>query len=76
MDAINIKVETMNINELAQLFRSVGISTSEAKLGDAIEQGLYPFAICIHQKGRQFEIYKRQVLEYLSSRAMPAEDLS
>jgi hypothetical protein len=70
MNIENLVVETLNLHELAQLFRNVGISTSETKLADGIEQGKYPFAICIQQKGRQFEIYKRLVIDWLTERGV------
>jgi len=62
------QIETMTLNELCALLRSYGLSTSEAKLGDGIEQGKYPFGICIHQTKRQFEIYRRLVDEWISER--------
>lgn len=74
-DTENIRVETMTLEQTAQLFRSVGVSTTAAKLADGIEQGVYPFAICIQGKGkmRQYEIYKRLVLDYLRARAAVQE---
>ena len=72
IDIHTIQVETMTLRELTNLFRSLGIATSDAKLADGIEQGAYPFAVCIRQKDRQFEIYKRKVYEWISERATPA----
>ena len=79
MDIINIddiRVETMTLNELTALFRRIGIATSETKLADGIEQGRYPFGICIRSSKsgeRQFEIYKRQVIEYITARSRMKE---
>ena len=66
-----LHVETLTLNELTAMFRRVGIATSETKLGDGIEQGQYPFGICIKSsKGsRQFEIYARLVYQWLEERA-------
>ena len=58
---------TLNIREATIKFRLAGIPTSETKLGAGIEQGLYPFAICIHTgKGRRFEIYTKMLDKYLA----------
>jgi hypothetical protein len=66
----DFRVPTLTLNELAALFRRVGISTTEVKLADGIEQGVYPFGVCIRSaKGRNFEIYEQKVLEYLSERS-------
>ena len=68
MDPQKYQVETLTLNELTVLFRSFGIQTSETKLGDGIEQGAYPFGVCIRGQKRQFEIYRRKVEEWLSER--------
>lgn len=58
-----------NIHEAVIKFREAGIPTSETKLGAGIEQGFYPFAICIKtEKGRRFEIYVKMLDKYLSER--------
>ena len=67
---INKTVPTLNICEATRRFREYGISTSEVVLGAGIEQGLYPFGICIKtEKGRRFEIYEKMLDEYLQARA-------
>jgi hypothetical protein len=76
-----IYVPTLNIAEAVCRFRAAGISTTEPTLGAGIEQGLYPFAICIKttkvdkktkvvKHGRRFEIYERLLDEYLAERAI------
>ena len=66
---MNIEIRTLNINELYALMRELGVSTSQTKLGDAIEQGKYPFAICVQQKNRNFEIYEKKLREWIIERA-------
>jgi len=68
----SIYVETMTLNELARRFREAGIMTSGKKLADGIEQGKYPFGICIRTNGRrrQFEIYRKLVEKWLEERAV------
>ena len=51
-------IPTMNINELVERFRGMGIKTSAVKLREGIRQGKYPFAISIEMDNCEFEIYK------------------
>lgn len=70
---VNIRVETMTLNELAAFCRRIGISTSEVTLADGIEQGVLPYGICIKNSktgSRQFVIYKQMVYDYYTQRAM------
>ena len=71
--SIDIRVETMTLNELAAFCRRIGISTSEVTLADGIEQGVLPYGICIKNSktgSRQFCIYTQSVLDYYTQRAM------
>lgn len=80
----DIYVPTLNIREAVILFREAGISTSDSVLGAGIEQGLYPFAICIktvkqdkksgNRESRRFEIYAKLLKEYLAERAVPIKE--
>ena len=70
------QVPTLNIREAVIRFREAGIPTSEEKLGAGLEQGLYPFGICIKtvskasgRDARAFEIYTKLLDEYLAERA-------
>ena len=68
---LEVFVPTLNINEAVARFREAGIQTSETKLGAGIEQGKYPFAICIKIKeNRNYEIYTKLLEDYLSERAV------
>jgi len=62
-------VETLTLEQTAQIFRTAGVSTTAPKIADGIEQGVYPFGVCIQGKARKFEIYKKKVYEYLNERA-------
>lgn len=73
ISSINIRVETMTLNELAAFCRHIGISTSEVTLADGIEQSVFPYGICIKNTKtgtRQFVIYKQMVYDYYTQRAM------
>lgn len=56
---------TMTLVELAAEFRAHGISTSLVTLGDGIEQGVYPFAVCIKGKQRTFQISRYRAAEWI-----------
>jgi hypothetical protein len=68
-------VPTLNIAQAAQRFREAGIATSSETLGTGIEQGLFPFAICIKtelkngEEGRRFFIYETLLDDYLLARS-------
>ena len=69
MDILDHPSTVCNIRDATIKFRESGIPTSETKLGAGIEQGLYPFAICIKtEKGRRFEIYTKLLDKYLKER--------
>lgn len=67
-----LHVETLTIQQTAQIFRDVGIATTEEKIRNGIEQGLFPFGVIVRSdKGNVMsEIYTRQVYEYLKARAV------
>lgn len=71
-----IKIETISLQEVTLLLRSLGMKVSEMTIGSGIDQGKYPFAICIHtdKDGRRFEIYKRLLDEWISDRAVPRKN--
>ncbi len=60
-----MKIETMDLQQLCDRMREFGMKTSKERISDAIEQGLYPFAICIKRdNSRIFEIYTRSFEEW------------
>jgi antitoxin component of RelBE/YafQ-DinJ toxin-antitoxin module len=62
------KIDTMTLIELTQKLRALGMKVSQATLADGIEQGVYPFAICIRRKNRVFEIYTALVDKWIEER--------
>lgn len=66
-------IETMTMDELDRRMREeYGMKTSKERLADAIEQGLYPFAICIKRpenNKRLFEIYTKKFEEWANDLA-------
>lgn len=67
------RIETMTLNELAESMRKLGLTVSNEALGCAIEEGLYPFAICYRSRGenthRHFEIYRKLFDQWVTERA-------
>ena len=65
---MTLEIRTLTTTELYTLLREFGISTSPTKIGDAIEQGHYPFAHCVNQKQRNFEIYEKPLRKWILDR--------
>lgn len=60
-------IKTMTLEELNRcLHEDYGMKTSKERLADGIEQGVYPFAVCIRsgENKRLFEIYERKFREW------------
>ncbi|MCL2060962.1 MAG: hypothetical protein FWH01_18195 [Oscillospiraceae bacterium] len=59
------------MQQLSMMLRACGMKVSEAVLSSGIEQGVYPFAHCIHTDGggRRFEVFTRLVHEWIDERA-------
>lgn len=67
-------IETMTLQELCDRMQALGVRTSKERLSDGIEQGVYPFAVCIHRKenrsrNRIFEIYTKKFEEWVRDKA-------
>jgi len=54
------KIPTMTLGELTDELRNLWVKTSTQTVSEFIEQGKYPFAICVRGPGgrRVFEIYR------------------
>ena len=68
-----MRIPTMNLCELAERMRSLGIPTSNDKLGAMIEAGCYPFACCVRLKPdgpRVYEIYRKLFDQWAAERAV------
>jgi hypothetical protein len=68
------QIETMTLIELTMLLRAHGVKVSQATLADGIEQGVYPFAVCIKRKTRVFEIYTALVYKWIAERIREPPD--
>ena len=65
-------IETMTINEVVRALRNLGVRTSPDKIAAGIQQGVYPYGVCISMPGkrRYFEIYKSQFDEWVDAHAI------
>lgn len=62
---------TVTINEVAAMFRAVGIKATPVTLTDGIEAGAYPFGRLVKKSPagrRQFEIFRVDVQRFLESK--------
>lgn len=63
-------IETMTLNETVRRLRLLGVSTTETKVGNAIQAGLYPWGICIPgRKHMCYEIYVKLFDKWVAERS-------
>lgn len=64
------KIETLTCNEAAKYLRERGLSICNNTLADGLEQGVYPFGVCINTgRERVFQIYKRLLDLWIAERS-------
>lgn len=62
-------IKTMTLAECMECLRAHGLSISQETLARGLEQGLYPFGVCIlGGKQRVIQIYTRLVDEWIAER--------
>jgi hypothetical protein len=64
------QIRTLNINETIDRLRENGLSIGQKVLSDGIEQGKFPFGVCVRQKKRNFIIFEKKLNEWIAERAM------
>ena len=63
-------VETVTTAEAAEVMRTAGISISAETVRNGIEQGVFPFGVCIQgEKRKVYQVYKVLLLGWLKDRA-------
>ena len=63
-------IETMTLNETVRRLRLLGVSTTETKVANAIQAGLYPWGICIPgRKHMCYEIYVKLFDKWVAERS-------
>lgn len=71
-------VGTMTLYDVCKAFREAGIQTSQQVIADGIASGAYPFGrlVKIGPNGnRRFEIFKKDVYDFLESKAVSWENV-
>ena len=63
-------IETFTIREAAAYLREHGMKISAEALSAGLEQGAYPFGICIRlERSPVYQIFKRLLDEWIAERA-------
>lgn len=65
-----MRIETMSVQQTVETLRELGVKTSAETLRRGIEQGVYPFGVCI-SGGTQpvYQIFRRLFDEWAASLA-------
>lgn len=64
-------IDTLTLKECTELLRHNGLSVSQETLGAGIEQGVYPFAVCVKaKKSRVFQIYTSLLMKWIEERSV------
>ena len=63
-------IRTLNLNEAIDRLREHGLSIGQEVLSDGIEQGVFPFGVCVKRKKRNFLIFEKQLDEWIAERAI------
>lgn len=55
-------IETLTLAQAVDYLHDKGLSICKETLGNGLEQGAYPFGICIRNDGRRvFQIFKKKL---------------
>ena len=65
------RIVTLTLDEARVRLRDAGLGMDAHTIADGIEQGVFPFGLCIRtERGRVFKIFARQLKEWIDARAM------
>lgn len=67
------QIETMTVAELYDEMKRLGIRTTPTRIRAGIEQGVYPFAVCIRLEGPNYEIYTHLFRKWVQERIATKE---
>lgn len=62
------RIETLTVKEAVDELRMLGMSITPERLRAGINQGVFPFGICIKMKDYEFEIYRVPFEKWKSER--------
>lgn len=62
-------IETMTLHQASKYLRDKGLSLCSDTLADGLEQGVYPFGVCIRtDRSRVFQIFKKKLDAWIEER--------
>ena len=62
-------IETMTLNQASKYLRDKGLILSPDTLADGLENGVYPFGVCIRtDRSRVFQIFKKKMDAWIAER--------
>lgn len=62
-------IETMTLHQASKYLRDKGLSLCSDTLADGLEQGVYPFGVCIRtDRSRVFQIFKKKLDAWIAAR--------
>ena len=70
-------IETMTLNEAVDALRGLGMKTTAERVGLMLEEGLYPWGVCVRGsrgKSRIVEIYTKKFWAWVDEIAVPDPD--
>ena len=67
--SIQKSINTLTINDCVEKMRSAGIPISAEILSQGIEQGVFPFAVCVKSINRRFFIFEKLLDDWLEQRS-------
>ena len=63
-------IKTLNVNEAVARLRENGIAIGPEVLSLGIEQGVFPFGVCVRNVKRNFFIFEKLLNEWIAERAI------
>lgn len=65
------RIVTLTLDEARVRLRDAGLGMDAHTIADGIDQGAFPFGVCIStDRGRVFKIFARQLEEWIDAREM------
>lgn len=62
------KIETLTVKQAVDELRELGMNITPDRLRAGINQGVFPFGICIKMKNFEFEIYRVPFEKWIAER--------
>lgn len=67
------KIKTLDLDGARIKLRAAGLGMDKTTLANGIEQGVFPFGVCVrNESGRVFKIFDRLLDEWIEERMVEA----